>query len=415
MGGKEQMEKNRVLIWGAGLRGKEAYRLFDRHNGYEVVAFGDNNKMLWGKTVCQKPIIGPMDVVKNKEIDSIFIASSYAEEIKLQLKELVDIPVFDNIDDLVIGRISIDISGYCNAMCKWCVTGRKNRENSGRQALYMSYVEFVKVYEHLFQNGMIGKDTEIMLYNWGEPFLNKDYVHIIQYLTDQEQNFAISTNASKVTILEHKDAYKHCSTFIFSMPGFSQESYDRIHGFSFEQIKKNIKELCKNIKETGFTGSGMLSFHVYKFNKHEIGKAKEFAESLGLKFYCYYPYFAGNSMTEEYLENRMNEKMKAEAEQELYLSHVKELLSQRPSNHRCFLENIICIDYDGSLALCCASDRGCENYIWGSIFDIKSLKELKSKRQEILKCNTCEKCRALGIDYWMEYNPLYREGDADES
>ena len=36
MGGKEQMEKNRVLIWGAGLRGKEAYRLFDRHNGYEL-------------------------------------------------------------------------------------------------------------------------------------------------------------------------------------------------------------------------------------------------------------------------------------------------------------------------------------------------------------------------------------------
>lgn len=409
------MEKYKILIWGAGIRGEKVYRLFERHNGYEVIAFGDNDKALWGKEKCQKPIVGPMDLMKIQEADGIFIASAYIVEIEKQLKEIVDIPIFDNIDDLMFQRMAIDISGCCNAKCKWCVTGQKNRQEKEHQICFMPYAEFVKLYEHLFQNGIIGKHTDIMLYNWGEPFLNKDYVHIIEYLADQDQKFTVSTNASKVNLLKRKNAYKNCSTFIFSMSGFSQKSYDRIHGFSFEQIKRNIKEIWMDLKESGFAGSGMLSFHVYKFNMHEIGNARDFAESLGLKFYPYYPYFAGNSMTEEYLEGRMEKKIKEEAEQDLYLSHVKELLERRPLSYRCFLENIICIDCNGNLTLCCASDSGCDDFIWGNIFDITSFEELKSKRQKILECNTCKKCRLLGIDYWMEHNPQYVERSTAET
>ncbi|GBF34170.1 hypothetical protein DCCM_3282 [Desulfocucumis palustris] len=41
---------------------------------------------------------------------------------------------------------------------------------------------------------------------------------------------------------------------IFSMPGFSQESYDKIHGFNFEKIKDNIIKMSRNFRENGFTG-----------------------------------------------------------------------------------------------------------------------------------------------------------------
>lgn len=408
MGGKA-LQKQRVLIWGAGVQGEKVYQMLSQHNGYEVIAFGDNKKPLWGKKKYQKIIIGPDDLANLKGIECIFIASVAVNEITKQLKKFVDVPIFSDINDLLFQRMAIDISGSCNAKCKWCVTGRKNRQEKQCQIRYMPYTKFVKVYEHLFRSGIIGKSTDIMLYNWGEPFLNKDYVHIIEYLANQKQRFSVSTNASKVNLLEQKNAYKNCSIFIFSMPGFSQESYDRIHGFSFEKIKRNIEEICMNLKNTGFEGDGMLSYHVYKFNMHEIEQARKFSELLGLTFNPYYPYFAGNSMMEEYLEGKMTKPVIDAAEQELYLSHVKELLKKRPMDYRCFLENIICIDCDGKLSLCCASDDRCNDFSWNNIFDINSFEKLKSMRQKMLECDTCKKCRLLGIDYWMEYNPVYME------
>lgn len=308
-------------------------------------------------------------------------------------------------------RISIDISGFCNAKCKWCVTGWKNRHQGYAQSQYMTYETFVKVYEHLYQTKIIGKNTEIMLYSWGEPFLNKDYVSIVEYLAEKGQIFAVSTNASKVQMVNKNDTYKSCDIFIFSMPGFSQSSYDHIYGFNFEQTKKNIEKISTNLWESGFNGTALLSFHVYKFNIHEIDAAEQFAHSLKLKFNPYYPYFNGNSMTELYLEGKMPDEMKMMAEEELYLSHVKELLSKRPVNYRCFLESILSIDCDGNLVLCCASDDGCTDYTWESIFEIRSFEHMKARRQEMLSCDTCKRCRSLGIDYWMGKNPSYVKGD----
>lgn len=308
-------------------------------------------------------------------------------------------------------RISIDITGFCNAKCKWCVTGRKNREQGHIKPHYMPYGTFMKVYGHLYQHKMIDTNTEIMLYSWGEPFLNPDYIKIIEYLSEKNQTFAVSTNASKVQLTEKKNVYKNCDIFIFSMSGFSQESYNHIHGFAFEQVKKNITEINRNLRESGFHGTGLLSYHVYKFNTHEIEDAEQFANTLNLKFDPYYPYFNGNSMTELYLEGKMEDALKKEAEQELFLSHVKGLLQKRPSNYHCFLENILSIDCYGNLVLCCASDDGCADYVWTSVFEIDTLEQMKEKRQEMLRCGSCSKCRSLGIDYWMQYNPSYVKGD----
>ena len=402
----------KLLIWGIGLRGEEAYRAVEMLRGYEVAAFSDNNKKFWGTKKFGKPVIEPQKILSFENLDGVLIAANAVEEIRMQLKNLTELPVYQSVNDLWIQQISIDISGFCNAKCKWCVTGRNNRQKAGRQQmLYMSYDQFVKIYEHLYKNFMIERDTEIMLYSWGEPFLNKDYIAIVEYLAEHRQRFVVSTNASKVQLSDMKHTYKSCSIFIFSVPGFSQESYNHIHGFDFEKIKKNIRRINDNIHETGFHGDASLSFHVYKFNEHEIVYAEEFAQSLGLNFHPYYPYFNGNSMMEQYLEGTLPEQMLTQAEEELYLTHVNALLSKRPQNYRCFLERIISIDYNGNLVLCCAADAGCEEYFWGSIFQVASYEELIKTREKMLGCSSCKKCRQLGIDYWLAYNPAYKKGE----
>lgn len=401
------MKKN-ILIWGTGKNGEKAYKHLISHRDFFVIAFGDNDVRMYGRKKFGKDIIGPLDVQKLQNLQAIVIASAHVKNIHKQLESIIsDIPIYDNIEDLIYTRISIDISGFCNAKCKWCITGKNNRYNKQRDMDFMKLQDFIKVYQHIYENGLIDKNTEIMLYSWGEPFLNEDYIQIIEYLAKQNQIFSVSTNASIAKLTKKENTYQTCKAFIISMPGFSQISYDHIHGFNFKHVKANIIDLVKNINQSGFHGDGSISFHIYKFNGNEINAAKQFADALGFRFNPYYPYFNGNSMTEEFLNGQMNKDILQQAKAEMYLDYVDELIKGRPKDYRCFLENIISIDCNADLTLCCAADCALPDYKFKSIFEISSLEEMKKYRVEMLKSRSCEKCRTLGIDYWMENNPSY--------
>lgn len=401
------MKKN-ILIWGTGLKGEKVYSLLSDHREYCVIAFGDNDAKMIGKTKFGKKIYDLLDISNLNNLYGIVIASASFKEIRKQLEQIVkDVEIYENIDELMYTRISIDISGFCNARCKWCVTGRKNRRSKQKVENYINVEKFIKLYEHLFETRMIEKSTEIMLYNWGEPFLNRDYIPIIEYLADQNQTFSVSTNASILRLAEKENTYKNCKAFVFSMPGFSQNSYNHMHGFDFNCIKNNIRKLSENIIECGFEGDGSISFHAYKFSSCELDAARQFAETLGLRLNPYYPYFNGNSMAKKFLEGNMDKNTLHEAEREMYLEHVEGLIKKRPKDYICFLKNIISIDFNANLVLCCAADSELQDYEWKSVFQVTSVESMRKKRTEMLKCQSCQTCRTLGIDYWIGNNPSY--------
>lgn len=398
-----------LVIWGAGISGEEVYKLLENHRRYHAVAYGDNNIQLWGKEKNGIPILNSTQISNITEVDGIVIASQYEKEIMSQLSQIVSVPIYQNIGELMCTEAVIDISGICNAKCKWCVTGRKNREqgSSHQTARFISISDFIKLYTHLYNNSIIEKGTNIALFSWGEPLLNKDCVKIIEYLSLQDQRYSLSTNASVIQLTEKNDAYKNCDSICFSMPGFSQKSYDRMHGFQIENITSNISKLLYNMRKHGFKGQASISYHVYKFNRDEMELAKQFAESLDLEFNPYYPYFNGYSMTEEYLENRQSEIIKQEVEKDLYLEHVNSLIKQRPSDFRCYLESTISIDACTNLVLCCGSDEGTKDYFWGSIYNISSFAQMRQIRSKMSQSSSCQKCKKLGMDYWWLHNLRY--------
>lgn len=400
-----------VLIWGADSKGQKALDILSRYEkSYNIVAFGDNNVNKIGGTFCERPIWGSNMLKQNGQVDLIFISAYAKKEIREQLEKIVTIPIYDDMEYLLLPRMSIDISGFCNAKCKWCVTGRRNRKGQGiRTEQYMHYDFFVQLYEHLFSQSMFVSDTEIMLYDWGEPLLNPDYMRIVEFLAGKRQAFSVSTNASVAPMAEKTDVYRDCTAFTFSMPGFSQKSYDRIHQLSFERIKENIKRIVDNIYSHGFEGDGSLSWHVYKFNMHEMEAAREFAQSLNLRFYAYYPYFNGLSLTRKYLEGELADE-KDDIESDFFFNHVEGLLRQRPKEYRCYLNKVISIDYKGRFVLCCASDNECRDYIWESV---TSVDELWALRERMLQSDTCKMCRKLQFDYWVDRNPEFKEGSCE--
>ena len=243
--------KKNILIWGTGLKGQRAFDVLTQYeNTYNVVAFGDNDKNRLGRFFYNKEIIGAEELCEYNNIDIILLATSAKDSDRKQLQPLVSIPIYDNIENLIFPRVAIDISGFCNAKCKYCVTGRKNRERYNIDgSKYMDFDLFTQIYEHLISKKIIIPETEIMLYNWGEPLINPDYINIIEYLADKKQKYSVSTNASAAPMTQKKNAYKKCTAFVMSMPGFSQQSYDKIHRFNFEVIKNNIEKLTKNLYE----------------------------------------------------------------------------------------------------------------------------------------------------------------------
>lgn len=400
-----------IIIWGTKYVGQKTFNILQEYQDLQVIAFGDNDPKQWGKTCCGKNIISAEEVLKLKDLDGIVIAASskYVAEIYAGLAGMVEVPIYRDVYELISMRASIDISGWCNAQCKWCATGKKNRSGVLAEHTYISLEKFKKIYEHLLETNILNKFNEILLYDWGEPFLNPDCMNILEYLSQNNQIYSMSTNASILKLAQKPGIYKQCRTFIFSMPGFSQESYDKIHRFSFEKIKSNIKAYMENIREFGFEGEAILSYHVYQFNIKEIPMARAFAESLGIKFVPIYAYFADFELMEEYIMDKMPQETRKEAEQELVLQHVPRLLKSRPDNFRCLVENMISVNTNGQIELCCCAGQEKKDYVWGSVFELKSYDEWRNMRETMLNSEMCKLCRKMGVDYWFFNNPSFEE------
>ena len=112
-------------------------------------------------------------------------------------------------------------------------------------------------------------------------------------------------------------------------------------------------------------------------------------------------------MAKKFLEGNMDKNTLHEAEREMYLEHVEGLIKKRPKDYICFLKNIISIDFNANLVLCCAADSELQDYEWKSVFQVTSVESMRKKRTEMLKCQSCQTCRTLGIDYWIGNNPSY--------
>lgn len=296
----------------------------------------------------------------------------------------------------------IEISGRCNARCKWCVTGRENRNGSSATKSFMTIDKFKQIYTHITQLGLIGKKNDIMLYSWGEPFLNPQAIDIFDFLSMSQQMFSVSTNGSVYRTAKSSTTYEHMISIAFSLPGFSQQSYDRMHGFDFNSIQDNIARLLDNMRMNGFKGSAEILFHVYRFNQDEISPAKKFADSLGAKFMPYYAYLNGLSLARKFVNGTMSEEENQEVQDELCLHYLEKRLSNTSSDIKCRLRKILTIDEEGNLVICCAADKQIDGYVLGNILSFDCANDVENRLNTAMLENVnCRECHSKRIDAWL--------------
>lgn len=293
----------------------------------------------------------------------------------------------------MFNRIYFEISGICNGKCWWCQTGKRNI-NGTSTGKFVDFDEFKRAIFYLRENGFIGTNTEIALYNWGEPFLHPKFKEIMKFLNTENLKVILSTNCSKAVLFEENGILSNVQQVILSIPGFSQSSYDRIHGFNFENIIKNIIEITQNFRSVGFQGNFFLAFHIYQFNQNEIIPAGEFANQHQFAYIPSLAYINDMERQRKYLNSELEYSDLKRVTQDLFCYYltdekIEESKIQRPKDFICAQYNQLNIDDDCYVITCCG-----DNTRMDKIFNVKANEVNKWRTNS----RACAVCRKAGID-----------------
>lgn len=184
-----------------------------------------------------------------------------------------DYPVFYYVDPGII----------CNLRCKFCSTGI----GTGKIGTGIMELNTFK----LILNKISKYAKEVHLYNYGEPFLNKNLIDFISLTSEKGIRTVVDSNlnARMFDEAEAKAIVKSgLSELSASIDGATQDTYEKYRvGGSMEKAIANIKQILEARKQLkSKTPFIVWSFLINKINEHQISLARQKAKKLGIAFSC---------------------------------------------------------------------------------------------------------------------------------
>ncbi|MEX2379364.1 MAG: SPASM domain-containing protein [Vicingaceae bacterium] len=192
--------------------------------------------------------------------------------------------------------VAIEPTTACNLGCPECPSGLRSFSRATgnlKKEFYQTVID------------QLAKDTfYLTFYFQGEPYINKDFLEMVQYASQKQIYTATSTNAH---FLNDENARKTVESgldrLIISIDGTTQETYEnyRRKG-SLEKVIEGTKNIIKWKKKLGSkTPHVIFQFLVVKPNEHQIDDVHELAKELGvnevkLKTAQVYEYENGNPL-----------------------------------------------------------------------------------------------------------------------
>ena len=174
----------------------------------------------------------------------------------------------------------IEPTNNCNLSCSLCL-GTLERSNQTKNMLSLN--TFKKFIDELGDYLLL-----IVLWKWGEPFLNKDIIEMITYAKKKKILVHLSTNGNVIYDEKKADELVDCGldSLVFGVDGATEEAYSKYRrDGDLRQVKANIRtivELKKRKKSK--TPRITLRFVVMRHNEKEIPLMKQLAEELEVDF-----------------------------------------------------------------------------------------------------------------------------------
>ncbi len=175
-------------------------------------------------------------------------------------------------------KVTIDPGNICNLACPCCQTGFKHPEMPKAKMLRTDL--FIKALDQVKDHTL-----SVALYNFGEPFLNKNLFEMITYATANKVGTTIHSNFNLFNEQKAIDAVKSGLTHIYlSIDGATQEVYEqyRVKG-NLDTVLENL-ELMVKVKRRMQSKYPLITwkFLIFDHNEHEVEMAFEKAKEIGV-------------------------------------------------------------------------------------------------------------------------------------
>ncbi|MCK5594818.1 SPASM domain-containing protein [bacterium] len=172
--------------------------------------------------------------------------------------------------------LSIDPVNVCNLQCPLCPTGRKDKMTEKN---FMRFDMLKKIMDE------VGKYLyKIDLYNWGEPFLNKELLKMIKYAVGAGVKVDISSNLSFDTDSYVPDIVDSgLNELIVSAAGSTEKEYEKYNiGGDFKKVMKNVGLIAKEKrKKNSKTPTLIWRYLVTRYNEKGVEEALRTHKSRG--------------------------------------------------------------------------------------------------------------------------------------
>ena len=183
--------------------------------------------------------------------------------------------------DIRMGKpfiLMVEPTNICNLKCPLCPSG-----NGGltRPRGTMELDAFRRVFEEQAEHLML-----LMLWNQGEPFINKNLTNMVRIASDHNVPTITSTNVHYIRTREDAEEIVNCGLdeIIVSLDGVTEASYLEYRvGGNFERVLDGIRRLSEAKKSMGADNPIIhLQFIIFKHNENEIDDARRLAAELGV-------------------------------------------------------------------------------------------------------------------------------------
>jgi MoaA/NifB/PqqE/SkfB family radical SAM enzyme len=260
---------------------------------------------------------------------------------------------------------------------------------------------FRKSIKKLVDDGLIHSQTKVYLFNWGEPLLHPGFPEIVECLNKYNLRYILSTNGS-VFLKFNKAISRNLSRLAFSMPGFSQASYDRIHKLNFEEVKRNIEHFVEDLRSLNYRNDIRILFHVYQFNLDELAQCESFSRSLGITFSPYEAYLNDYWLIKDYLTGNISAGKLNEVTESIFAYKLREMVHRIPEGYECPQFRILALDEKANVITCCVLPRNHPDYSCGNLHggDLEAILKDKTSKRE------CEWCTRSGVSHYVHNTEL---------
>ena len=175
-------------------------------------------------------------------------------------------------------QLMIEPTDICNLHCTVCWA---NEESHGGRPRHLSVEGFRKAMDDLGDNLFI-----ILLWGWGEPFLNKHIYEMIRLARSRNMVVISSTNANlELDDFEIEELIMSgLSKLIVAIDGVDQKTYSTYRvGGNLHLVLDNVKRLVENKKRLGMTTPLInMRMVVMRHNQHQVEEFRTLADSLGV-------------------------------------------------------------------------------------------------------------------------------------